>query len=108
MFSKSTGRNGTRYAYFVCRRRTEGLCDLPAMPVETVEEAIVEHYRTLELPANFVAETRAMLKAVMDDESVSTRRMHASLERQLKELDKKESRLIDLIADSAMPQAKVR
>lgn len=34
--------------------------------------------------------------------------MHADLSRQLKELDKKENRLVDLLADGSMPQAKVR
>ncbi|MBF5002516.1 recombinase zinc beta ribbon domain-containing protein [Nocardia sp. BSTN01] len=69
VFSKSTGRNGTRYAYFVCRRSKEGLCDLPALPADAVEEAIVEHYRTLELPADFAAETRALLGEVVADET---------------------------------------
>jgi hypothetical protein len=45
--------------------------------------------------------------AVADDQS-SVRELHAALTRRPKELGEKESRLIDLAADAALPQAKVR
>lgn len=108
VYSESTGRNGTRYPYFICRRSKEGLCDLPALPVEAVEDAVAEHYRALQLPSDFAAETRALLEEVLADEQSATREMHANLNRQLKELDKQESRLVDLLADGSMPQAKIR
>nr|WP_024803474.1 recombinase zinc beta ribbon domain-containing protein [Nocardia sp. BMG51109] len=108
VFSKSTGRSGNRYAYFVCRRSKEGDCDLPALPVEKVEEAVTEHYRALPLPPDFAADTRALLDNIVADEQASTYERHASLNRQLKELDQQENRLIDLLADGTMPQAKVR
>ncbi len=108
VLSTPTGRNGTRYEYFVCRRNIEGFCNLPALPAATVEDAIAEHYRTLQLPAHFAAEARKLLEEAVADEQTSVRRMHADLNRQLQEVDKKESRLIDLPADDSMPQAKVR
>ncbi|WP_406603522.1 recombinase family protein [Nocardia aurantia] len=108
VYSKTTGRNGTRYAYFVCRRSQAELCDLPSLPVEMVEDAIVEHYRALQLPADFVTETRALLTGVLDDEQANVREMHSNLNRQLKELASKESRLIDLVADGTIPKDKVR
>ncbi|WP_146097628.1 hypothetical protein [Nocardia nova] len=42
---------------------------------------------------------RTSLEAAVADEQSSTREMQAKLNRQLKELDKKERRLIDLLAD---------
>ncbi|MBF6331797.1 recombinase family protein [Nocardia transvalensis] len=108
VFSESTGRNGTRYAYFVCRRSKEGLCDLPALPSAAVEDAIAQHYRTLQLPDDFVDETRTLLEELVADEQTSTRELHAKLNRQLKEIDKKEDRLVDFLTDGSMPQAKVR
>ncbi|MEV6558326.1 recombinase family protein [Nocardia sp. NPDC051756] len=108
VYSESTGRNGTRYPYFICRRSKEGLCDLPALPVEAVEEAVASHYRTLQLPSDFTSSTRALLEEVVADEQTATREMHTNLNRQLKELDQKESRLVDLLADGSMPKAKIR
>ncbi|MGW4849036.1 hypothetical protein [Nocardia brasiliensis] len=81
------------------------MCDLPALPVE---DAVAEHYRALRLPSDFAVETRARLEEVLADEQSSTREMHTNLNRQLEELDKQENRLVDLLADGSMPQAKIR
>ncbi|MFE3228567.1 recombinase family protein [Nocardia sp. NPDC059228] len=108
VFNQSTSRNGSKYTYFKCRRSKEGLCDLPYVPVEMVEEAVAEHYRTLQLSTSFATETRRLLQEVVADEHTTVRDRHASLNRQLKQLDAKENRLIDLLADGSMPQAKVR
>jgi site-specific DNA recombinase len=75
---------------------------------ELVEEAIVRHYVTLRLPDSFRHEVRTQLEEAVDDGQSSTRELHASLTRRLKELDERESRLIDLAADDALPQAKIR
>uniref|UniRef100_UPI000685A9D7 recombinase family protein n=1 Tax=Nocardia concava TaxID=257281 RepID=UPI000685A9D7 len=108
VFNQTTSRTGNKYPYFTCRRSKEGLCDLPSLPVELVEDAIVEHYHTLQLPTAFAAETRKLLEEVVADEHNITRDTHARLNRQLKDLDKKENRLIDLLTDGSMPQAKIR
>ncbi|WP_280395021.1 hypothetical protein [Nocardia brasiliensis] len=81
------------------------MCDLPALPVE---DAVAEHYRALRLPSDFAVETRARLEEVLADEQSATREMHTNLNRQLEELDKQENRLVDLLADGSMPQAKIR
>lgn len=81
------------------------MCDLPALPVE---DAVAEHYRALRLPSDFAVETRARLEEVLADEQSATREMYTNLNRQLEELDKQEYRLVDLLADGSMPQAKIR
>lgn len=78
------------------------------MPCALVEEAIAEHYRTLQLPTDFAAEARSLLEQAVVDEKTTIRELHANLNRQLKDLDKRESGLIDLLADGAMPKEKVR
>ncbi|MRH93511.1 hypothetical protein GFY24_39995 [Nocardia sp. SYP-A9097] len=108
VFNQTTNRTGNKYPYFTCSRSKEGLCDLPSLPVEWVEEAVVEHYRTLQLPSDFATESRKLLEEIVSDEQSTIRDTHASLNRQLKDLDKKENRLIDLLADGSMPQAKIR
>lgn len=80
----------------------------PHLRAELVEEAIIDHYATLQLPADFITDVRALLEGTVNNEQASTREHHAGLTRRLKEIDAKESRLVDLAADGNMPQAKIR
>ncbi|MGV9662761.1 recombinase family protein [Nocardia niigatensis] len=107
IYTEAKGRNGTRYGYFLCRGRQEGLCDLPHLPAEQVEQAIVDHYRTLQLPTAFTADARALLDEILSEEQSSLREMHRSLKLRLAELDAKEERLIDLTLDDALPKEKI-
>jgi hypothetical protein len=66
-FSRSRGRSGATYDYFFClgrhARRTE--CDLPALWVDAVEEAVARQYRSLELNQHTVERLRDELVAAM-------------------------------------------
>lgn len=108
IYTEAKSHTGKRYGYFLCRGRQEGLCDLPHLSAARVEQAIVEHYATLQLPDDFANEVRIQLEEALSNEQGNVRELHASLNRQLKKLDEKESRLIDLAADGAMPTAKIR
>ena len=108
VYTKSRGRNGQYYNYFFCRGRQDGLCDLPYLSVDQVEEAVGDYYATLQLPAGFTADVRKLLESTMAEEQSSVRAMHASLTRRLKDLDVKEERLLDLAADGELPQAKIK
>lgn len=108
IFMEVSGRSGKRYAYFVCRGRQEGVCDLPHLRVELVEEAIVQHYASLQLSTGFITDMRSRIDDAIGDSQAGTRELHAGLTRQLAQIDKKESRLIDLAADDAMPRDKIR
>ncbi|GAB2694244.1 hypothetical protein GCM10027089_14650 [Nocardia thraciensis] len=107
IYTEVTGRGG-RYGYFVCRGRQEGLCDLPYLRAEAVEDAIVEYYRELQLPDTFITDVRALLETTLGNEQAATRTMHQSLQRKLKELDTHENRLLDLATLDTMPTAKIR
>lgn len=108
IYTEATGKTGRRYGYFLCRARQDGLCDLPHLRAERVEEAIVEHYGALRLRPDFVTEVRQQLDQAVAEDQDNVRQLHASLNRRLRELDERESRLIDLAADASLPQAKVR
>ncbi|MGW4768307.1 hypothetical protein ACWEO2_09725 [Nocardia sp. NPDC004278] len=56
-----------------------------------IEEAVAEHYRTLQLSTSFATETRRLLEEVVADEHTTVRDRHASLNRQLKQLDARET-----------------
>jgi site-specific DNA recombinase len=53
IYTEATGKTKEWYGYFLCRARQEGLCDLPHIRVELVEESVVGHYDTLRLPDSF-------------------------------------------------------
>ncbi len=108
IYTEATGKTGQRYGYFLCRARQDGLCDLPHLRAERVEEAVVQHYATLRLAGNFAATVRQQLEQAVADDQEGVRHMHAALTRRLRDLDDKEARLIDLAADAALPQAKIR
>lgn len=39
IYTEATGKTGQRYSYFLCRGRQDGLCDLPHLSAELVEQA---------------------------------------------------------------------
>ena len=107
IFTEAIGRGGT-YHYYVCGRRKDGACTLPYLPVDRIEDALERHYETLDLPATFIADVRARIDRALADEQSSMRDIHAKVSRQIKELEVKEERLIDLAADGMLPQQKIR
>lgn len=108
IYTEAKGRNGTRYGYFLCRGRQDGVCDLQYLAADRVEDAIVEHYADLRLPANFAAGIRERIEVTLADEHSNVKVMHAALTRKLRDLDLKEERLLDLAADGNLPQIKIK
>jgi site-specific DNA recombinase len=78
------------------------------LPAHKVEQAIADHYVTLKLPTTFVADVRRLLEEALAGEQHSVAELHAALSRKLKELEAKEDRLLDLLADDALPKTKVK
>lgn len=107
IYTEAKGRS-RRYGYFLCRARQDGLCDLPHIAVARVEQAVADHYATFQLGEDFGREVRERLDAALIDAQGNAREAHTALSRRLKELDEKESRLIDLAADGTLPTAKIR
>jgi site-specific DNA recombinase len=104
----ATNRHGTSYRYFFCAGRYDHSCELPYAPIGRVEEAVEEHYATLRFTSDFTATMRAELTAMLDEQQATTKLLHAQLTKQLRELDTKETNLIDLAADGTLPQDKIR
>jgi site-specific DNA recombinase len=107
IYTEAKGRS-RRYGYFLCRSRQEGLCDLPHIAVARVEQAVTDHYITFQLGKDFANQCRERLDAALSEAQGDAHEAHATLSRRIKELDEKESRLIDLAADGTLPAAKIR
>ncbi|BCT76452.1 recombinase [Sinomonas cyclohexanicum] len=107
VFTEAIGSGGT-YQYFVCLQRKHGACDLPYLAADRVEDALVDHYKALRLPTNFLNDLRDRVDEALANEQGSIKEVHARINRQLKELETQEERLIDLAADGLLPQHKIR
>ena len=108
IYTMAKGRNGNLWAYYLCRGRQEGLCDLPYLPVDIVEEAVIREYAKLELGEDFTTVIIKQLDQVVSDQHKVTAELQASLTLKLQKLEHAEERLIDLVADGTLSSAKAR
>lgn len=108
ILSQATNRHGNTYRYFFCTGRYEHTCELPYIPLGKVEEAVEAHYATVRFTPEFTKTMRADLTAMVDEQQAATKLLNAQLTKQLRELDTKETNLIDLAADGTLPQGKIR
>jgi site-specific DNA recombinase len=108
IYTEAKGRNGELYAYYLCRGRQEGHCDLPFLAVDLLEDAVVREYANLRYPADVLAGMREAVIAARNNEQQTTRTVRDNLAKQLARLDVQEERLLDLAADGTTTAAKVR
>jgi site-specific DNA recombinase len=108
IYTEARGRNGVYYGYFLCRSRQDGLCNLPHLPVDQVEEAVRLHYATLRVGDDFSLAVRLEIERSVADSVRLTRELDARLRAQLTKLDAREERLIDLAADGALSRNKIQ
>jgi site-specific DNA recombinase len=101
----SKNRHGVTYEYFICvgRHLKRNNCTRQAIPIDVLEEKIVEHYRSVAIPselrdqleATLVAELESMNRAAADEE----RRLHDERRR----LDDRRRKLLDAHLGGAVP-----
>ncbi len=108
IYTEANGRGDTKYEYFFCRARQDKQCDLPHLPVEQVELAVLRHYVTLQLPEAFTVAAQDDITSAMANEQSTVRSVRADLKKQLSRLDVEEERLIDLAVDDSLPKEKLR
>lgn len=103
------GRHGGEYYYFYCRGRQKGLCDLPGIPVEVAEEAVMAHYAdALTLPPEWLAEVRDGIESAVSANAELSDALREQYAAQLAKLDRKESYFLDLAAEEGWPKDKLR
>ena len=108
IYTEAKSHNGALYQYFKCRGTQDGTCDLRHLPVWLVEDKIVDHYSTLQLPQDFIDLLDARITEALQDEGQMTKRAHESLRAQQARLDIKEERLLDMVEEAAVSRDKVR
>ena len=106
---RTTGRHGNAdYGYFFCRGVQDHVCDAPYSSIDRVEDAVAEHYKTIRLSPAFVAAVRSHIEAALNDQVAAQQLLRKNLEDQLTQLAIKEDNLLDLAADSSLPQERIR
>ena len=106
---RTTGRHGNAdYGYFFCRGVQDHICDAPYSSIDRVEDAIAEHYKTIRLSPAFVTAVRNHIEAALNDQVAAQQLLRKNLEDQLEQLATKEDNLLDLAADSSLPQERIR
>ncbi|MCA1600328.1 MAG: recombinase family protein [Acidobacteria bacterium] len=105
---RAKGRNGGTYYYFFCTGRQDHICDHPYIPVEVMEQAVINHYTRIGLPEQF----RTLIQSVISDAAANNNKlsddMRENLTANLAKLDKKESYFLDLAAEEDWPKDKLR
>ena len=107
VYTEAKGKGGT-YAYYLCRGRQDGHCDMPYLPVSLVEDYVERHICTLSLDSDFTQRTEAEMTQALDDQQALIRQSNHAIARQLKDVAAKEGRLIDLVADGSLDTAAAR
>jgi site-specific DNA recombinase len=108
IYVEAKGRSGAIHPYYLCRGRQEKVCNLPHLPVALVEESIVRHYASLRRQPDFLSETVNLIEETMGDEQRTVHDLHDNCRKQLKALDVREERLLDLATDDELPREKIR
>jgi site-specific DNA recombinase len=104
----TVNRRGAEYTYFFCRNKQNGTCQAPHINVAIVEDAVEAHYATIRFSARFVADVRAHVARVIGEQEAAERLLHEQLTNELQALDAREENLIELAADSDIPQLKIK
>jgi site-specific DNA recombinase len=76
--------------------------------VHAVEQAVLDHYATVEFSAEFKAAVRARLDEALAEDLGSTQAVRERLGARLSALDTRESNLLDLAADGEIPKEKIK
>lgn len=101
--------NGGEYFYWLCRGRQKGLCDMPYIPIDVLEEAVARYYGDeLVLDPEWLHAIRDGVDAAVAAERGLPADLREQYERRLETLDRKESYLLDLAAEEGWPKAKLR
>ncbi|WP_329051190.1 recombinase family protein [Amycolatopsis sp. NBC_01488] len=109
IIQRAEGRHGGEYMYWYCRGRQDGLCDMPSVPVEIMEQAVVAHYaHAVTLPQEWLDKVRAGVDEAVSANSELTDSLRADFQARLTKLDRKEDYYLDLAAEEGWPKDKLR
>jgi hypothetical protein len=105
---RAKGRHGGVYFYFFCTGRRDHICDHPYIPVEVMEQAVINHYTRIGLPETFRTLVRSIINEAAASNSKLSDDMRKKIADNLADLDKKENYFLDLAAEDGWPKDQLR
>jgi len=101
----SVNRAGNIYDYFYClgRQHDTHSCNWRAVRVHTVEQLVVDHYRTVELPPERINEVRDVLKEALATKRTEAEVAETSLTQRIERLTDERHKLLQLHYAEAVP-----
>src|SRR6266498_1208538 len=107
MIMRGKSHTGELYFYYFCQGRQRHVCDLPYLPVERVETAVLDNYATITLPAELRDRIAARMDEALSGSASTAAELRARVSAQLAKLNTQEDRFLDLIGDPDWPQDKI-
>lgn len=106
VIQRAVGRNKDEYFYFFCIGRHHGHCDSRHIPVHEVEEAVIAHYRSVQLDADFIEWVKRAIDNVLSDRQAVQAQLRNQLKTRLQQLSVKADNLVDLVAEGGLASSK--
>jgi len=103
--TNSRNRHGTVYDYFYClgRQYNPQSCTWSVVRLRKVEQLVVDHYRTVQLPPERIAEVRDVLKQALSTRRVEAEAAEQSLTLRIQRLTDERQKLLQLHYAEAVP-----
>lgn len=107
VYSQTVGNGGT-YDYFTCSAKLKGLCSMPGIRAEALEQAVAKAVAAERLSAETLDHIEQGIADVISDIQATKRQTRDALKKQLLKLNEQEGRLIDALADGGLPVPQLR
>ena len=107
VYSQNTGHGGT-YEYYICTAKQRGLCTMPSVRLDDVEDAVARAVAAEEFHTDELADIRDEVRHALEEMQSHEQEEKDALRKQLAKLEAQEDRLIDLAADGKLPSTKLR
>ena len=103
--TNSRSRNGNVYDYFYClgRQRDPQSCTWSVVRLRKVEQLVVDHYRTVQLPPERIAEVRDVLRQALSARRAEAEAAEKSLTLRIQRLTDERQKLLQLHYAEAVP-----
>lgn len=103
--SNSRNRHGKVYDYFYClgRQYDRRSCNWSVVRLRKVEQLIVDHYRTVQLPPERIAEVRDVLRQALSTRRAEAEAAEKSLTLRIQRLTDERQKLLQLHYAEAVP-----
>ena len=104
---RGKSRRGDLYFYYLCRGRQDHECDLPYVAVAKVEQAVRDHYATVQLTDEYRQRIKAAIREAAASKRATGVQMRQQLQKRLEDLGHREDRYLDLYGEGNLPKDKL-